>query len=200
MLGQDLRFGLRMLRKNPGFTVAAVLALTLGIASTTAIFTVVDGVLLRPLPYPHSEQIVSVSQTVRSTGISSHDSSPANYLDWAAQNNVFSALAASRGNQVTLSGGDQPERIHGTTVTSNFFSLFQVSPILGRTLTKQDATPGNDHTAVIGYDLWQRRFGGQNDVVGRDVMLNAERFTIVGVMPRNFSPDDYGEIWLPSGW
>jgi putative ABC transport system permease protein len=200
MLGQDIRFGLRMLRKNPGFTAAAVLALTLGIASTTAIFTVVDGVLLRPLPYPHSEQIVSVSQSVRSTGISSHDSSPANYLDWAAQNNVFSALAASRGNQVTLSGGDQPERIHGTTVTANVFNLFQVSPILGRSLNKQDATPGNDHAAVIGYDLWQRRFGGQTDVVGRDVMLNGEQFTIVGVMPRNFSPDDYGEIWLPSGW
>jgi len=161
---------------------------------------VIQGVLLRPLPYPHSEQIVSVSQSVRSTGISTHDSSPANYLDWTAQNNVFSVLASSRGNQLTLSGGDQPERIHVTTVTGNFFSVFQVSPIIGRTLAKQDASPGNDHVAVIGYDLWQRRFGGESDIIGRDVMLNGERFTVVGVMPRNFSPDDYGEIWLPSAW
>jgi hypothetical protein len=143
MLGQDIRFGLRMLRKNPGFTIAAVLALTLGVASTTAIFTVVDGVLLRSLPYPHADQIVSVSQTVRSTGISTHDSSPANYLDWIAQNDVFSKLAASRGNQLTLSGGDQPERIHTTTVTANFFDLFGVNPVAGRTLNRQDATSGS---------------------------------------------------------
>src|SRR5436853_5095789 len=161
-LSHDVRFGLRMLRKNPGFTAAAVVALTLGIASTTAIFTVVDGVLLRRLPYPHSEQIVSVSQTVRSTGISTHDSSPANYLDWVAQNNVFSVLAASRGNQLTLSGGDQPERIHATTITASFFKVFDISPVLGRTINQQDATPGNDHVAVIGSDLWHRRFGGQN--------------------------------------
>src|SRR5689334_12984744 len=121
MLGQDVRFGLRMLRKNPGFTIAAVLALTLGVASTTAIFTVVDGVLLRSLPYPQADQIVTVAQTVRSTGTSMHDSSPANYLDWVAQTDVFSKLAASRGNQFTLSGTEHPERIHATTVTGNFF-------------------------------------------------------------------------------
>jgi putative ABC transport system permease protein len=200
MLGQDIRFGLRMLRKNPGFTIAAVLALTLGVASTTAIFTVVDGVLLRSLPYPHADQIVTVSQTVRSTGISTHDSSPANYLDWVAQNDVFSKLAASRGNQLTLSGGDQPERIHATTVTANFFDLFGVNSVAGRTLNRQDATSGNDHVAVIGYDLWQRRFGGQADVIGSEILLDNQRFTIIGVMPRNFSPDDYGELWLPSAW
>src|SRR4051794_37190943 len=107
MLGHDLRFALRMLRKNPGFTLAALLALTLGIASTTAIFTVVNGVLLRSLPYPNAEQLVAIAQTVRSTGISMRDSSPANYLDWTAQADVFSRLAASRGTQGTLSGGDQ---------------------------------------------------------------------------------------------
>ena len=200
MLPHDVRFGLRMLRKNPGFTLAAILALALGIASTTAIFSVIDGVLLRSLPYPKADEIVTLAQTVRSTGISSQDSSPANYLDWVAQSDVFSTLAASRGNQVTLSGGDQPERIHATTVSSSFFNLFGVAPIMGRTLNRQDAAPGNDHVAVIGYELWQRRFGGDSAIINRELLLDGQRYTIVGVMPRNFSPDDYGEIWLPSAW
>src|SRR5438270_2601260 len=123
-----------MLRKNPGFTLTAVLALTLGISSTTAIFSVVNGVLLQPLPYPESARLVSIAQTVRTTGISMNDSSPANYLDWAAQNDVFSHLAASRGNQATLSGSDQPERVRLTTTSADFFELFQVRPLLGRTL------------------------------------------------------------------
>src|ERR1700730_6837962 len=200
MVGRDIRFALRMLRKNPGFTLAALLALTLGIASTTAIFTVVNGVLLRSLPYPNAEQLVSIAQTVRTTGISMHDSSPANYLDWAAQADVFSHFAASRGNQGTLSGNDQPERIRLTTTSSDFFPLFGVSPVLGRTLTKQDARPGNDHVAVLSCELWQRRFGGQADVIGREVVLNGEVFTIVGVMPHSFSPDNYGQLWIPSAW
>jgi len=189
-----------MLRKNPGFTLAAVLALTLGIASTTVIFTVVDGVLLRPLPYPNAEQLVSLAQNVRSTGVSGHDSSPANYLDWTAQADVFSQLAASRGTQGTLSGGDQPARVRLTTASSDFFALFGVQPLIGRSLTKQDAQGGNDHVAVLGYELWQRRFGGQPDVIGHEMILNGEPFTVVGVMPRNFSPDGYGELWIPSAW
>jgi putative ABC transport system permease protein len=189
-----------VLRKNPGFTLAALVALTLGISSTTAIFTVVDGVLLRPLPYPDADQLVTVAQTVRSTGASMLDSSPANYLDWTTQADVFSHLAASRGNQATLSGAEQPERVRLTTTSSDFFPLFAVSPLVGRTLTKQDATAGNNHVAVIGYELWQRRFGGQPDVAGRDIILNGERFTVVGVMPRGFSPDNYGQLWIPSAW
>ncbi|MFL6514431.1 MAG: ABC transporter permease [Chthoniobacterales bacterium] len=200
MFGQDVRFGLRVLRKNPGFTLAAVVALTLGISSATAIFTVVDGVLLRPLPYPDAAQLVTVAQSVRSTGVSMYDSSPANYLDWTTQADVFSHLAASRGNQATLSGGDQPERVRTTTTSSDFFPLFGVSPVLGRTLTKQDATAGNNHVVVLGYDLWQRRFGGQPEVAGRDIILDGQRFTVVGVMPRGFSPDNYGQLWIPSAW
>jgi putative ABC transport system permease protein len=200
VLLQDIRYGWRMLRKNPGFTLAAVVALTLGIASTTAIFTVVDGVLLHDLPYPRADELVTLAQTTRSTGVSARDSSPANYLDWVSQNDVFSKLAASRGNQATLSGGDQPERIRITTTSASFFPLFGVNPILGRTLTKQDARPGNDHVAVLGYELWQRRFAGQADVIGHDLVLNGEKFTIIGVMPRGFSPDNYGELWIPSPW
>lgn len=197
-LEQDIRFGLRMLRKNPGFSLTAILALTLGISSTTAIFTVVNGVLLEPLPYPESARLVKLAQTVRSTGVSMNDSSPANYLDWAAQSDVFSHLAASGGNQGTLGDGEKPERIRLTTISSDFFALFEVHPVLGRTLDKQDSRPGNEHVTVLSHDLWQRRFGNRPDIIGRDILLNGEHFTVVGVMPRNFSPDTYAELWIPS--
>lgn len=200
MVPHDVRFGLRMLRKNPGFTLTAVLALTLGIASTTAMFSIVDGVLLRPLPYPNPGQLVNIAQTVRSTGVSTHDSSPANYLDWVAQSDVFSHIAATSGIQSTLSGGDRPERIRVTITSSDYFPLFGVAAVTGRTLNSQDSRSGNDHVAVLGYDLWQSRFGGQSDIVGREIQLNGERFTVVGVMPRNFSPDNYAQMWIPSPW
>lgn len=197
---QDLRYGSRMLRKNPGFTIVALIALVLGIASTTAIFSVVDGVLLHPLPYPGSEEILSVTQTDRSTGISTHDSSPANYLDWAAQNNSFSHIAASRGAQGNLTEGDRPERVRTTTATASFFPLFGVNPILGRTLLATDEKPGSANVVVLGYGLWERRFGSDRNVIGREIKLNGEPHTVVGVMPASFSPDDYGELWLPSPW
>jgi putative ABC transport system permease protein len=197
---QDVRYGLRMLRKNPGFTIVALIALILGIASATAIFSVVDGVLLHSLPYPDSERILSVSQTVRSTGISSQDSSPANYLDWAAQNNVFSQMAASRGAQGNLTEGDRPERVRMTVTTVSFFPLFGVNPILGRTLLPMDEKAGNANVVVLSYGLWERRFASDRNVIGREIKLNGEPHTVVGVMPANFSPDDYGELWLPSPW
>jgi len=197
---QDLRYGSRMLRKNPGFTIVALIALILGIASTTAIFSVVDGVLLHPLPYPDSERILSVSQTVRSTGVSMQDSSPANYLDWAAQNNVFSHMAASRGQQGNLTEGDRPERVRMTVTTASFFPLFGVNPILGRTLLPTDEKPGSANVVVLSHGLWERRFGSDRNVIGREIKLNGEPHTVIGVMPPNFSPDDYGELWLPSPW
>jgi predicted permease len=189
-----------MLRKNPGFTIVALIALVLGIASTTAIFSVVDGVLLHSLPYPDSERILAVSQTVRSTGISTQDSSPANYLDWASQNNVFSHIAASRGGQGNLTEGDRPERVRMTVTTASFFPLFGVNPILGRTLLPTDEKAGNANVVVLSHGLWERRFASDRNVIGREIKLNGEPHTVVGVMPPNFSPDDYGELWLPSPW
>src|SRR5881394_2525389 len=115
----DVRFGLRMLLKNPGFTLAALVTLALGIASSTAIFSVIDAVLVRSLPYPDSDQIMVLAQTTRSTGAVSGASAPANFIDWATQNDVFSYMAASRGDQISLTDGDQPERIRGTMTTSN---------------------------------------------------------------------------------
>lgn len=200
---QDLRYALRQLRKSPGFTAVAVLTLALGIGATTAVFSVVDQVLLHPLPYPDSDRIVKVAQTFQ--GVSTDDASPANYLDWVSQNQLsqnqaFAYMAASRGWQGSLSAGDRPERVQGTMTTPNFFPLFGVSPMLGRGLEASDAQPGNDHVVVLGFGLWQRYFAADRAMVGRSIRLNGEPYTVVGVMPPNFSPDQYGEFWVPSPW
>lgn len=196
----DLRYGFRMLMKNPGFTFAALVTLALGIASSTAIFSVIDGVLLRPLPYPDSEKIMVVDQTVRSTGARGGASAPANYIDWVAQNGVFSHMSASRGEQCSLSDGDRPERVRGTMTTSTLFPLFGVSPILGRTLLPSDEQPGHNHVVVLSSELWARRYGSESNILGREVLLNDEPHTVVGVMPPNFQPDSYGELWIPSAF
>ncbi|HXA09083.1 MAG TPA: ABC transporter permease [Chthoniobacterales bacterium] len=196
----DLRYAFRQLIKSPGFTFIAVLTLALGIGANSAIFSVIDTVLLLPLPYPHSEQIVTVSQTVRSTGVSTEDVSPANFIDWQTQNSVFSAMACAHGWPANLSGGEQPERVRATVVSAQFFSLFGAQPILGRTLGPNDAKPGNSHVVVLGHELWVRRFGGDRSILGRDLLLDGEKFTVVGIVPAGFSPDEYGELWVPSPW
>jgi putative ABC transport system permease protein len=196
----DLRYGLRMLLKNPGFTFAALITLALGIASSTAIFSVIDGVLLRPLPYPDSENIMILHPTMRSTGEPGGASAPANYIDYAAQNDVFSHMAASRGEQANLSDGDRPERVRGTMATSSFFPLFGVSPILGRTLLPSDEQPGHNHVVVLSSELWARRYASDRNIIGREILLNDEPHTVVGVMPPDYMPDGYGELWIPSAF
>ena len=195
---QDLRYSARQLRKSVGFSVVAVITLALAIGANTAVFSVVDQVLLHPLPYPDSGRIVKLSQTFQ--GLPTYDASPANHLDWVSQSQVFAEMAASRGWQGSLSAGDRPDRVKGTMATPSFFHLFGIEPILGRGLEASDAQPGNDHVVVLGYGLWQRYFAADRAIVGRDIRLNGEQYTIVGVMPPNFSPDDYGELWLPSPW
>src|SRR3954466_5036702 len=196
----DLRYGIRMLLKNPGFTFAALITLALGVASSTAIFSVIDGVLLHPLPYPDSENIVVLDPTQRSTGQAGGANAPANYLDYAAQNDVFAFLSASRGEQCSLSDGDRPERVRGTMTTSNLFPLFGVSPILGRTLLPSDEQPGHNHVVVLSSELWARRYASDRNIIGREISLNDEPHTVVGVMPANFQPDGYGELWVPSAF
>ncbi|HXM32233.1 MAG TPA: ABC transporter permease [Chthoniobacterales bacterium] len=196
----DLRYGFRMLMKNPGFTFAALITLALGIASSTAIFSVIDGVLLHPLPYPDSEKIMVVDQSMRSTGARGGASAPANYIDWVAQNDVFSQMSASRGEQCSLSDGDRPERVRGTMTTSTMFPLFGVSPVLGRTLLPSDEQPGHNHVVVLSSELWAHRYGSDSNIVGRQILLNDEPYTVVGVMPPNFQPDSYGELWIPSAF
>src|SRR5215472_5359353 len=197
---EDLRYAVRQLRKTPAFAVLGTMVLALGIASTTGIFSVVDSVLLHSLPYPDSDRILSVSTAQRSTGIAGGAVSPADYLDWAAENDVFSFMAASRGWPVNASTGDRAERLRSTVTSGDFFSLFGVRPLLGRTLSRQDSTPGNDHVVVLGYGVWTRLFGGDHGLIGHDISINGAPYTVVGVMPANFLPDGYGELWLPSHW
>src|SRR5437763_7356573 len=196
----DLRYGIRMLLKNPGFTFAALITLALGIASSTAIFSVIDGVLLHPLPYPDSEKIMVLDPTMRSTGQTGGANAPANYIDYAAQNDVFSYLSASRGEQCSLSDGDRPERVRGTMTTSNLFPLFGVAPMLGRTLLPSDEQPGHNQVVVLSSELWARRYGSDRNIISREILLNDEPYTVVGVMPPNYQPDGYGELWIPSAF
>ncbi|MFL6520831.1 MAG: ABC transporter permease [Chthoniobacterales bacterium] len=196
----DLRYGTRMLLKNPGFTFAALITLALGIASSTAIFSVIDGVLLHPLPYPDSEKLMVLDPTQRSTGVSGGAFAPANYVDYAAQNEVFTEISASRGEQYSLSDSDQPERVRGTMTTSNIFPLFGVAPILGRTLLPSDEQPGHSNVVVLSSELWARRYGSDRNIIGREISLNDEPHTVVGVMPPNYQPDGYGELWVPSAF
>ena len=197
---QDVRYALRQLRKTPGFVVLGAMVLALGIASTTGIFSVVDAVLLHSLPYPNSDRVLCVSTAQRRTGIAGGAVSPADYLDWADQNNVFTFTAASRGWPVNVSTGDRPERLHSTVTSGDFFSLFGVRPLIGRTLSRLDSTPGNDHVVVLGYGVWNRLFGGDSGLIGHEISINGAPYTVVGVMPANFLPDGYGELWLPSYW
>src|SRR5436190_3420573 len=196
----DLRYGIRMLLKNPGFTFAALMTLALGIASSTAIFSVIDGVLLHPLPYPDSEKIMVLLPTQRSTGTPGGAHAPANYIDYAAQNDVFTAMSASRGEQFSLSDSDRPERVRGTMTTSNMFPLFGVAPMIGRTLLPSDEQPGHNHVVVLSSELWARRYGSDRNIIGREISLNDEPHSVVGIMPPNYQPDGYGELWIPSAF
>jgi len=195
---QDVRYSWRTLRKNPGFTLVALLALALGIASTTAIFSVVDAVLIHPLPYPEAGRILCVTESDRKTGEGGGAPSPANYLDWKAGNHVFAYMAASRGWPVNLASSDRPERVRGVMTSPEFFPLFAVAPALGRTLGADDNQPGRDHVVVLGNGLWKRLFGSDPNLVGRNLTLNGEPYMVVGVMPTGFNPDNFGELWLPS--
>src|SRR3954464_5873502 len=167
----DFRYALRQLTKNPGFTAVAVLTLALGIGACTAIFSVVNGVLLQPLDYPHSDQIVVVRETDLPK-FPEFSVSPPNYLDWAKQTKSWQYLAAYTGAQVNLTGEGEPQRLVGVKATAHYFDVYGVKPVLGRMLLPEEDAQGKGHVAVLSYPFWQRVFGGGRDVVGRTVQLN----------------------------
>jgi predicted permease len=194
-LWQDLRYGARTLLKNPGFTLIAVLTLGLGIGANTAIFSVVNGVLLRPLPYHESERIVTLLNNGR------YPVSPANFLDFRANSQSFAQMAAAEAWGGALAGADRTEAISGLRMGEGLFALLGEQPLLGRTLQAEDYQPGKDHALVLSHKLWQRAFGGDPNIIGRQLMLSGESYAVVGVMPARFQFPPFwstrAEMWAP---
>jgi predicted permease len=204
VLWQNLRYGVRILAKSPGFALMAVLTLTIGIGANTAIFTVVSSVLLRPLPYNEPDRLMIVSE--RDSKFEDASVAYLNFKDWQAQNRSFQQVSLWRRRDYTLTGDRGPENINGREVSSGFFTLLGLRPTLGRDISPEDDHEGSAPVALISYGLWQRRFGGQQDVLGKTVHLNDRDYSIIGVAPRDFwfyTPSDVfvaigatGQLWL----
>jgi predicted permease len=196
---QDARFGLRMLRRAPAFSSAAVLTLALGVGATTVIYAVIEAVLLRPLPVAHAEEVVTVSESNGGDRASADDPSPAEFLDWARQSGSFAALAASVDRSFSLTGSGDPEELHGEAVTGEFFDLLGVRAALGRTLLPADDQPGA-RVVVVSNAVWKQRLGGDPAAVGRTIVVDGEGRMIVGVMPGSFAiPPAKDDLWIPLG-
>jgi len=200
VLRQDFRYGLRMLARNPGFTAMAVLTLALGIGATTAIFTVVNAVLLRPLPYRHPEELVYVQEILEKYGANPFVG-VSEFAAWRDQSRTLTPIAAYTDSWFNLTGGGDPERITAGLATSAFFSLLGVRPLTGRLFLPEEDRPGGPSVAVLSEALWKRRYGGDPSVVGRGVTVGGKVYTVVGVLPRTFvvpapSKPDYA-LWLP---
>ncbi len=199
----DLRYGLRGLIRNPGFTLAAVLVLALGIGANTAIFSIVNAVLLRPLPYPDSSRIVQIWHVPPAKsfpGISFFSVSPANYLDWQSQASSFESMAIYGGRALTIGGSERPELVRASNVAPDFFSVLRTQPILGRTFAPDEHQPGHDHVLLLGSKFWRDRFASDRSVVGHTIVINSEPYTIIGVMPDTFRVPDFAQVWIPLAW
>jgi putative ABC transport system permease protein len=194
---KDLRYGLRMLIKNPGFTVVAVIALTLGIGANSAIFSVVNAVLLRPLPYDDPDKLMIMSE--RSPQLEGMSISYPNFLDWREQNQVFEHIAVFRRQSYNLTGSGEPERLTGGIVSADMFPALKATPIMGRTFTNDEDKPGGALVTVLSYGLWQRRFGADPSIVGQSLTLNGKPYTVIGVMPQGFLFPSRVELWIPVG-
>jgi putative ABC transport system permease protein len=197
-LWQDLRFGARMLLKQPGFTLIAVLTLALGIGANTAIFSIVNAVLLSPFPYKEPERLVILRERV-SAGAGFSPSYP-NFADWRAQNTVFDSTAAVRGNEsFNFTGAGEPERLQGRIVSAEFFSTLGIKPLLGRDFLAEEDRPGATPAAILSYEFWRRRFDADPSVIGKQLTLNNQSFTVVGVTPTNFQFGAEADITVPIG-
>src|SRR5215471_10119653 len=200
---QDLRFGLRMLRKSPGFTIVAVLTLALGIGANTAVFSVINTVLLRPLPYPDSDRLVQIWSTNPNTNRWGMWTAYPRFEDWRRQNTVFEEMATVRTWVISIKGGDHPESLSGVITSSQIFQLLRVQPMLGRGFLPEEDQPGHDHVIILSYGLWQRRFGSDRAVIGRTVDVDQQNYTVIGVMAADFRfppelPASYRvDAWFP---
>ncbi|HWS87820.1 MAG TPA: ABC transporter permease [Pyrinomonadaceae bacterium] len=195
---QDLRYGARVLWKKPGFTAVAVLTLALGVGANTAIFSVVNAVLLRPLPFAEPERLVRVYEKRLKLGRTRNVVSAPDFIDWRAQSQTFDAVAAYNSWGPSLTGQGEPEQLTGALASADLFRVLRAEPALGRAFSAEEDRPGAARVAVIGHGLWKRRFGSDPSAVGRSVTLDGEPYTIVGVMPASFQfPEAETEVWAP---
>lgn len=193
---QDLRYGLRTLRKSPGFTAVAVLTLAVGIGATTAIFSFVNAILLKPLPYANADRIVRVLE--KPPGGTRNGISALNYLDWARQNTVFQYMAAQTGGTATLSGIAEPVELHGARVSPHYFDIFGIRPVLGRAFAAEEDQLGKERVVILSHRLWETQFGADPGIVGRKVILDGLPHEVVGVLPAGGSFDRaYAQMCAP---
>jgi predicted permease len=194
----DLRYAARVLAKNPGFTAVAVIALAVGVGANSVIFSAVNTILLRPLPYKDSERLVMVFEDASALGYPRDTPAPANFIDWRDQNKVFEGMAALADVSVNLTGAGEPERLDGKRVNASLFPLLGVEPQLGRWFTPEEDQPGANRVVMLSHALWQRRFGSDPAIVGKTIMLNGAGFSVVGVMPESFQfPEREDLFWIP---
>ena len=196
-LVRDARYALRMLIRTPGFSLIAILTFAVGIGVNTAVFSVVNGVLLRSLPYPDADRITLVWLDNRRQGIKEDITSYPNYRDWRDQNSSYAHLAAFVTPSFSLTGAGEPERLRGAAVTANFFDVMGLQPSMGRLFGVENEVDGKDAVVLLSHGLWQRRFGGAADVIGRTISLNGRPHEIIGVMPSELRWPDKAELWVP---
>ena len=200
-LARDARHGLRQVRRNPGFSLIAIATLALGIGVNTAMFSAVDTILIRPLPYHDAERLVMIWDEMSHIGFPKHYSTPAEWQAWRLHNTVFIDIAATESGEAALSGEGEPEQIPSRKVTGNFWTVLGVKPVLGRVFTEDEDTHGA-RVVVISHGLWQRRFGSAADVIGRRITLNDTSYAVIAVMPREFYflPARDVDIWMPASF
>jgi putative ABC transport system permease protein len=194
---RDLKFSTRSLFKRPALTIIAILTLAIGIGANSAIFSVVNALLLKPLPFPDPERIVALWDKVPSRGVERNEVTVANYLDWRTQNKTFEQLGIYRWWSTNLTGVDSPERVQGFQVTSNFLDIVGVKPLLGRGFSADENQPGKDAVVLLTYNLWQRRFGSDPNIVNQTISTNGITRTVIGVMPPDFNYPKGAEIYSP---
>ncbi len=194
---QDLRYGLRMLAKNPGFTAVAVVTLALGIGANTAIFSVVNTVLLRPLPYRDADRLMMVWGYNRTRGFNTEQVSALDFADWHSQNHVFESMGASTDAAYTLTGAGDPVPVIAYQFSADYFHVLGVNPLVGRTFTPEEEQPGKNHVVVLSYNLWQSHFGGDRGLVGKAITLDGAPYTAIGVMPPGVEYPGNTDLWTP---
>jgi putative ABC transport system permease protein len=200
---QDLKYSARVLLKSPRFASVAILVLALGIGANSAIFSLVHAVLLRPLPFPESSRLVRiwhVPPAKNFPGMTEFSVSAANYLDWQKQNHVFERMAIYTFRSFNLTGTDHPEELNATAVSSDFFSVLEVRPMLGRLFTADEDKPGHGNVVILSHGFWETHFGSNPEIVGRTIHLNGQAYLVAGVMPKEMRWPEYAQLWTPMAW